>query len=378
MSNSVLHTCYAKTFKGLERPLAEELIALGAKEVKEDFRGVYFKGDDAFIYKANYSCRMALRILKKIHEFRVEDEQQLYEELKKFDWTDLFQVKQTFCIDAVTSASNLSHTQFVALKSKDAIVDQFRDKFNQRPNIDTYNPTYRIHIHIHRNMCTVSLDSSGTSLHIRSYKKHAGLAPLSEVMAAGMIKLASWHGDQDLIDPMCGSGTILLEAAMAAMNFPAQFFRRQFAFMNWNDFDQDLWESIRRAAIDQKKEEIPISLSGFDIDPIVVRKCKENIISARMYGDIQVETGDFFKLEPPAKPFTIITNPPYNERLRLEDSTAFYKAIGDRLKNYWKGSTVWLLLPDMPEARSIGLKSSARIPVMNGPIPCQFMCYKVF
>jgi putative N6-adenine-specific DNA methylase len=378
MTNTATHACYAKTFKGLEGPLAQELRLLGAKDVREDFRGVYFSGDDAMIYKANFTCRTALRILKKIMEFKVENEQELYEELGKFQWTDLFDVKQTFCIDAVTSASKMTHTQFVALKSKDAIVDQFRDKFNQRPNINTDNPTYRIHIHVHRNQCSVYLDASGTSLHIRSYKKHAGLAPLSEVMAAGLIQLAGWKGDQDLVDPMCGSGTILLEAAMAAMNYPAQFLRRQFAFMNWNDFDQDLWESIRRTAIDQKKDEIPISLSGFDIDPIVVRKCKENIISARMYGDIQVETADFFKLEPPAEPFTIITNPPYNERMRLEDSTAFYKAIGDRIKNYWKGSTVWLLLPDMPEARSIGLKSSARIPVMNGPIPCQFMCYKIF
>lgn len=369
---------FVKTYKGLENVLAKELIDMGASEVRPDFRGVHFQGDKAMMYKVNYKCRTALRVLKKIGDLTIPDEKELYDQVKAIEWTEIFALDQTFCVDVVGVTDTLKNSQFTALKIKDAIVDQFREKYDKRPNVFTEQPNYRIHLHIFKNQGSIYLDSSDSSLHLRGYRKHLGKAPLSEVLAAGMIALSGWDKESTLIDPMCGSGTLLLEAAMAAMDWPAQFFRKDFGFFRWNDYDGALWEEVRQESSSTKLMELKNPIYGYDSDMVMARKAKENVISAHCYGDIRIEQKDFFDLEGHGEKGMLLFNPPYDDRVKVYHAADFYKKISDFLKHKWKGYTAWVLLPDTYEAKSFSLRPSAKYPLMNGPTPCTFTRFDLF
>lgn len=370
---------FAKTYKGLEHILAQELTDMGAQSVRADFRGVEFEGDQELLYEANYSSRYALRFLQFLFEFEANNEEELYQGFREqFMWHELFDISQTFAIDAIIRDSFATHSKFIALKSKDAIADQFVAVKGKRPDVDTEDPTYRIHLHVHRSSCKVYLDASGSSLHLRGYRKHLGLAPLSEVLAAALVKLSGWNQDTTLIDPMCGSGTILIEAAMQALDWPAQFFRPSFGCQNWNDFDGALWENMRAKVNARRKDVLEKPLLGFDRDHVSVRKCVQNLIAARIYGDVKVDAQDFFRLEKPEGPCMIITNPPYDERVRLPDVKRFYSNLGTTLKHKWPGTTAWILAADSPALKEVGLRPSAKIHLMNGPIPCQFLRFDLY
>lgn len=370
---------FAKTYKGLEEILAQELIDMGAQNVKVEFRGVEFEGDQTLLYEANYSSRYALRFLSYLFEFEVNSEDELYQGIRDhFKWYELFGLEQTFAIDAIIRDSFASHSKYIALKTKDAIADQFVDVMGKRPDVDTEDPNYRIHLHIYRKSCKVYLDSSGASLHLRGYRKHLGLAPLSEVLAAALVKLSGWDHQTTLIDPMCGSGTILMEAAMQSLNWPAQFFRESFGCMKWNDFDGALWEAMRVKVNEKRTDALETPLYGYDKDPVSVRKCMQNLIAARLYGDVKVDQGDFFRLEKPEGKCMIITNPPYDARVKLPDVMRFYGQIGTTLKHKWPGTTAWILAADTPAIREIGLRPSKKIHMFNGPIPCQFLRFEMY
>jgi putative N6-adenine-specific DNA methylase len=370
---------FVKTYKGLEHSLAGELKSLGAQSVVPDFRGVHFEGDREMMYKVNYQSRLALRVLEKIAECQVPDEAALYDQVYAIDWPSIFDKSQYFCVDAVGITPQFNNTQFTALKTKDAIVDRFRAAYGSRPSIRTDMPDYRIHVHLFKQQANIYLDSSDASLHLRGYRRHLGKAPLSEVLAAGMIHLSGWDKTSHLVDPMCGSGTLLMEAAMMAMNWPAQYFRKDFGFFRWLDFDSDLWEKVRSEANDARQMELAVPLLGYDQDPVMVRKAKDNVIAAHCYGDIRIAQEDFFNLYPePNSTGTLIFNPPYDDRLRLHRAADFFKRMSDHIKHHWKGYKVWVLLPDTQDAKAFSLKPFRKFAVMNGPTPCTFTGFDVY
>ncbi len=367
----------AKTFFGLESVLAEELASIGATEIESVNRAVSFEGDLGIMYKANYLCYTAIRILKPIAAFTVQNEDELYNELLNIEWWNYMDVDQTLAIDAVVNKSNITHSKSAALRSKEAIVESFRNKINKRPSVDVENPDLRINIHIFKENCSVSLDSSGTSLHKRAYRSQVDKAPLNEVLAAGLIKLSGWQGKTDLIDPMCGSGTLLIEAAMQAYGIPAGYYRDYFGFMGWKDFDQKLWEKVRDESLDLQKEP-ECKILGVDHSFKAVSIAKENIKSARFHKDIELRHTSFEELKTPFKNGTIITNPPYGERLEESDIIALYKMIGDQLKTKYGGYTAWVLSGNLDALKFVGLRPSKKITVFNGAIECRFAKFEVY
>ena len=369
---------FAKTYKGLESILADELVRLGAEDVKPEFRGVQFSGDERVLYRSLYECRFALKILKFEYAFEASNEHQLYDGIYQYPWRELFDLEKTFAIDAVLSNTFSSHSKYISLKTKDAIADHFNDYYKKRPNVDPKDPDYQIHVHLINNKVSIYLDASGTSLHQRGYRKHLGLAPLSEVLAAAMIELSGWDMKAPLIDPMCGSGTLLMEAALKALNYPAQFFRKEFACQKWRDFNPKTWEQVRTEANEKRLDKVASPIEGYDRDSIAVRKCLDNLIAARVYGDVRVAHGDFLKLAKPYDNGMIITNPPYDERVKVLDSKWFYQKMGSVLKHDWAGYTAWILIPEGPLSKEVGLRSTAKIPLMNGPIPCSFQRFDLY
>lgn len=370
---------FVKTYQGLEDILAEELISMGCADVNTEYRGVSFKGNKALLYEVLYTSRYAIRVLEHMFEFNVRSEQELYDGITEgFKWHELFDVEQTFAIDAIIRDSFATHSKYMALKAKDAIVDQFSNIYGKRPNINTEAPDYLIHLHIYRDSCKVYLDASGKSLHLRGYKKHLGKAPLSEVLAAAMVKLSGWDKETLFLDPMCGSGTLLIEAALLSMNWPSQYFRESMGCHTWNNFDSHVWEQMKSRVNANRESSPKADIIGYDRHPIAVRKCIDNVISSRLYGDIKVSIQDFFTLTAPDRPSLMMFNPPYDERIKIRDAQTFYEKIGNTLKQNWAGHTVWILAPDGPATKKIGLRPSAKIPLMNGPIPCQFLKFEMY
>jgi putative N6-adenine-specific DNA methylase len=367
----------AKTLFGFEDLLATELKNLGALNIQKGQRMVSFEGDDGFMYKANLACRTAIKILKPIYHFKANDEKSLYDGIMKYDWVDLFDVDKTFAIDATVFSDDFSHSKYVALLSKDAIVDQFRNAFNRRPNIDTEDPDVRINIHIHMNDVTVSLDSSGNSLHQRGYRTQTNEAPINEVLAAGLLMLSGWTGQCDFLDPMCGSGTILIEAGMIACNIPANIHRKGFAFEKWQDFDATLYEKIKENLL-KKTKEFEFSITGFDIDFQTMKKAKININQAYMEDYIDVEKQDFFTSSKDSdKPLHIFFNPPYNERISI-NTEDFYKEIGNTLKRNYAGTNAWLITSNYDALKSVGLRPSAKIKTFNGALEARLVHYELY
>ena len=368
----------ATTLFGLESVLAEELKKLGAQDIKEAVRSVSFRGDKGFMYKANIALRTAVRILIPIKTSKIYDEEDLYEAIQKIKWENFLDAEGTFAIGAVVNSKNFtSNSHYISLKSKDAIADYFRHKYHKRPNVDLKYPDVKIHIHIQKDWLTVSLDSSGDSLHKRGYRTATNIAPINEVLAAGMVLLSGYTGDENFIDPMCGSGTILIEAAMIANNIPANINRKLFAFENWKDYDEDLYFTIQDALL-KKIRSSHFKIMGFDKAPSAVQKAKANVISANLEEFIGVHHVNFFNSTKEVfGNTTILFNPPYGERLNI-DTNEFYKKIGDTLKHNYPGSTAWLITSDTDALKSVGLRTSKRIALKNGDLDCKFVKYELY
>ena len=365
----------AKTMFGLEEALAEELRKLGAQNIKPMNRAVSFKGDKGFMYKANLNLRTALRILKPIAHFQAHDEKELYKKLCEIDWTAIFDLNATFATHATTHSEIFTHSKYASLVMKDAIADTFRNKFDKRPNVDPEMPDVSINLHIAKHTCTVSLDSSGDSLHKRGYKSDAVTAPMNEVLAAGLILLSDWNKISNFHDPMCGSGTILIEAALIAYNIPSNIFRERFGFEGWKDFDPKLWETIKEASLD-KETNYYGKITGSDNFQKAVRISRTNIDNALMHDNIKVTNSDFFETEIAPGTF-VMFNPPYGERIDLGVND-FYEKVGTTLKHNYQGCTIWLISSDIENMKLIGLKPNHKIKVMNGELECSFRKFEVY
>ncbi len=367
----------AKTFFGFEEILAKELQQLGAQEVEIGTRMVSFKGDKGFMYKANLSLRSALKILKPIYHFRAFNDQSLYKGIQGVDWSKYLNANQTFVIDTTIHSDNFKHSQFVSQKAKDAIVDQFRDKFGQRPSIDKDFPDLRINIHIDRDQCSVSLDTSGASLHHRGYRTATNIAPINEVLAAGMLLLSGWDGSSDFLDPMCGSGTILVEAAMIACNIPANINRKEFAFEKWNDWDNDLFDQIIDALM-KRTREFHHTIMGYDKAPSAVQKAKDNVQNANLEDYITISQANFFETNKETfGPLQMVFNPPYGERLDIE-LERFYRELGDTLKNNYPNTNAWFITANLESLKYVGLRPSRKIKLFNGSLEARLVKYEMY
>jgi putative N6-adenine-specific DNA methylase len=367
----------AKTFFGFEEILAKELLQLGAQQIKPGNRMVSFVGDLGFLYKANLCLRTALKILKPIHTARVQDEDALYQLFYDFPWEDFLDVDSKFVIDSVVHGTLFTHSQFASQKAKDGLVDQFRDRYNERPSVDLNRPDLRINLHIQEDFCTVSLDSSGASLHHRGYRTATNIAPLNEVLAAGLIQLSGWKGNTDFLDPMCGSGTIVIEAAMFASNIPANINRKQFAFEKWTDWDADLFEKIQESQLKRIKNP-GIQIKGSDKAPSAIEKATINVENANLSEFITLEKKDFFQIDKETSgPLHLLTNPPYGERLD-GDMNALYQGIGDAFKQSFPNTQAWLISSNMEALKCVGLRPSRKIKLFNGKLESRLMFYPIY
>lgn len=367
----------AKTFFGFEEILAKELQLLGAQNVEIGTRAVSFKGDKGFMYKANLSLRTALKILKPIYYFRANSDLNLYKGIQSMDWSKYLNANQTFVIDTTIHSDYFKHSQFVSQKAKDAIVDQFRERTGQRPSVDKDYPDLRINIHIDRDQVSVALDTSGASLHHRGYRTATNIAPINEVLAAGMVLLSGWDGNSDFLDPMCGSGTILAEAAMIACNIPANINRKEFAFEKWNDWDNDLFDQIVESLL-KKVKEFHYTIKGYDKAPSAVSKAKDNIKNANLDDYITIEQQNFFDTKKETVgPLHMVFNPPYGERLDI-DLERFYREMGDTMKQNYPGTNAWFITANLEALKFVGLKPSRKIKLFNGSLEARLVKYEMY
>jgi len=367
----------ATTLLGLEEVLANELKALGAREVRPLKRAVAFEGDEQLMYRANLELRTALRILKPIRSFKAKNEEQLYQHVLDIDWTQYMEVRDTLAVDATASSAIFRHSKYIALKTKDAVCDRFRKETGRRPYVNVHSPSLRINLHIHNDHCILSLDSSGDSLHRRGYRVDAMEAPINEVLAAGMLQLTGWKRDCCFIDPMCGSGTLLIEAALWATNRAPQLKRDRFGFMSWPDYDEDMWKQLVQEAKD-KATSFEYGLYGFDKDFKARRIAQHNAAEAGLQDIVQIERKPFEKLEAPEPEGLIVTNPPYDERMVKKDIGEFYEMIGDQMKQEFSGYHAWIISSNVEALRRIGLRPSQKINLMNGPLECKFQEYELY
>ena len=367
----------AKTFQGLEEVLAKELTELGADDIQIGRRMVSFTGDKRMMYRANFHLRTAIRVLKPILHFNAKDADEIYDIVKKrIQWEDYMTVNTSFAVDSVVYSDEFRHSKFVAYRVKDAIADYFREKEGKRPSVQVTNPDITLHIHIAQERCTLSLDSSGESLHRRGYRQEAVEAPLNEVLAAGMLLQTGWKGETDFVDPMCGSGTLPIEAALIARNIAPGVFRKEFAFEKWADFDQEMFDEIYND--DSAEREFEHHIYGYDIDWKAVNIATNNVRAAGLSKDITIERrdmADFVEMEGPA---LMVTNPPYGERITTDDLLGLYRTIGERLKHAFKGNDAWVLSYRKECFDKIGLKASVIIPLYNGALPCEMRKYELF
>ncbi len=367
----------AKTFHGLEEVLAEELFQLGAKNIEPKKRAVAFEGDKELLYRGNLHLRTALRILLPVMSFRARNERELYKKVSEYNWSKHLDNSKTFAVDSVAFGDIFKHSRYVGLKTKDAIVDQFREKTGKRPSIDVEAPDVSINLHVTGDRFTISLDSSGESLHRRGYRDNRHKAPLNEVLAAGMLKIAKWDPEIPLFDPMCGSGTILMEAAMYAKNIPPAWHRKKFSFMSWPDFDKELWEKIRKEA-EEKFESPRVTIIGADVSMQAVDIAKQASLEFRLNREIKVSKAAFENQTPPFKAGMIIMNPPYGERLQKDDIIEFYKMIGTVLKRRFTGFDAWIISSNFNAMKNIGLKPAEKYTLFNGPLETKFWKFKLY
>lgn len=366
----------AKTFQELEDVLAGELLQLGAENIEIGRRMVSFTGDQALLYKANLCCRTALRILKPIYTFTALNTDEVYDRIKEVQWEKILTPDQTFSIDSVVYSEEFKHSKFVTYRVKDAIADYFNEKYGKRPSVRLNNADIILNLHIAQNRCTLSLDSSGESLHKRGYRVAQNEAPLNEVLAAGMILKTGWRGESNFIDPMCGSGTLLVEAALIACNIAPGVYRQSFAFEKWKDFDEELFESIFND--DSQEREFAYKIYGSDISPRAVQMARDNVKSAGVARYVELSVLPFQKYEQAPEKGILVTNPPYGERISSPDLFGLYQMIGERLKHVFKGYDAWIISYHDECFDKIGLKPAARIMLMNGALECEFRKYEIF
>lgn len=373
--SSEKYVMVAKTFAGLEDVLKEELIGIGASEVEVLIRGVKFTGSKEMLYKANFCCRTALRILLIIKEFKVKSSNDLYNGARSIEWTDYFDVTQSFSITSTVNSEAFNNSMFVSLKTKDAIVDQFRAKLGKRPSVNAENADIRVNVHASSDEVSISLDSSGESLHKRGYRIGQNEASMSEVLAAGILKIAGWKGQCDFYDPMCGSGTIPIEAALIARNIPPGIFRKSFAFEKWKDFNEDLFDSVYNADY-----EIPFehTIYASDLVSVNIKIATENARNAGLKKDVQFSVADFATLKPVGETGLLIINPPYGQRMNDRAVEPIYNMIGDSLKNNFKGIQAWVFSSSEDGFKSIGLKPSTKLKLFNGAIECELRSFEMY
>ena len=368
----------AKTLFGFEELLENELIQLGAQDVKVGIRNVSFVGDKGFMYKCNLALRTAIKILKPINSFKIKNEQDLYDQVYKMNWETYLDAKGSLAIDSTVHSEVFTHSQYIALKTKDAIVDKFRNTVGHRPSVDLRFPDLKINVHIDRENCTISLDTSGESLHKRGYKTATNIAPINEVLAAGLILLSGWDGQCDFMDPMCGSGTILAEAAMIACNIPPNLMRKEFAFERWNDWDVELFEKIEESLLN-KTRDFHHRLLGFDKSPSAIAKAKENLKNAHLDEFATIKHEDFFKTQKGGEEkLHMVFNPPYGERLENLDVEDFYSKIGDTLKQGYPGTDAWLITSNLEALKFVGLRPSRKIKVFNAALEARLVKYEMY
>ena len=366
-----------KTVAGLEEVLAAEIRNLGAKNVRVMHRAVICEGNKEMMYRLNYCVRTGLKVLKPFKTFFAKNPDELYKKIQEIQWWELLRTDQTFCIDAVTSGRFFTHSQYAALKAKDAIVDQFREEVGPRPSINTLNPDLRINLHIREDKVQVLFDSSNESLHHRGYRKQVDKAPMNEVLAAGLIQLSGWKADCNFLDCMCGSGTLPIEAAMFAMKIPAGYYRKQWGFMKWDDWDPELWKRVKEEA-DNQIVEFDHEIWASDRSPKAVAIAEGNINNAHLQHDIHLMKKNMEDLTPPEEGGIVIINPPYGDRLEEDDIDRVYENIGNTLKHNFQGYQCWLITDDAVALKHVGLKPSAKIPVWNGPLECRFVRFDIF
>ena len=367
-----------KTLFGLEQLLAEELQSLGAQNIEVGNRVVLCEGDQKLLYSINLKSRLALRALVPILSFRAHNEVVLYKRVRRYEWTDLINLDQTYVINSSIFSDIFRHSKYISLKIKDAISDQFRDRNDgQRPSIDQENPDYVIDVHCSGKDFTISLDSSGGSLHRRGYRQENRTAPLNEVLASGMVLASGWTGDQPFFDPMCGSGTLLIEAYQIGKNIAPGLGRDHYTFMNWKDYDEALWEGLKKEA-QSETSEAPLNIYGSDINGIQINETMELITELGYQDTIELKQGNFTQLPAPYEAGTIITNPPYDERVKSDDIIELYKSIGDTLKEKYDGWDAWILSGNKAAIKRVGLRTSKKLTLYNGPIECKYHKYEMY
>ena len=365
----------AKTFAGLEHVLAGEIRALGAESVTVERRAVSFAGDQELMYKANFHLRTALKILKPIAEFEVTRRDELYDYAKEIPWTNYLALGKSFAIDSTVQSEMFVNSMYASLRVKDAIADHFREATGKRPSVNHEDPDIRINVYLMGNHCILSLDSSGESLHKRGYRVGQGDAPINEVLAAGMILLTGWHGEKDFLDPMCGSGTLLIEAAMIAKGIPPGIYRKSFGFEQWPDFNEELFEEIYNG---EYEKEFTGKIAGSDISGKDIALAKANIKNASLTKFIDLQVCDIADLEPAFQNGIIITNPPYGERMKPQSIAELYTTIGNTLKNRFAGFEAWMISSSIDGLKSVGLKPAKKIDLFNGALACSYRCYELF
>jgi putative N6-adenine-specific DNA methylase len=365
------------TYAGLEDVLAEEVRTLGGKDVEIHTRAVSCVGDMGFVYKANFSLRTALRVMIRISDFEVTNGDDIYNGVIATDWSKYMEVDQTLAVRCILNSGLFENNLFPALKAKDAIVDQFRKAHDRRPNVDKENPHLEVILFINKEKCQVLINSSGASLHLRGYRKEVDKAPLSEVLAAGIILLSEWEPHIPLVDFMCGSGTILIEAALIAAKIPPGTFRESFAFERWPGFDAELYKLIREKQM-ERITDTEVKLLGNELNKWVLEKAKANIEAAGVEDMITLHLGDFIDFEHGLKRGVVIINPPYGEKLNVDDLEKLYSDIGTRLKHHYTGFKAWIFTGSPEGAKAIGLRPNRRIKLFNGPLECRLLGFDIF
>jgi putative N6-adenine-specific DNA methylase len=366
-----------KTMQHMEEVLAAEMTALGLSDIRIARRAVYCKGSLRDVYRMNLHLRTALRILIPVYESSIRSADDIHRAAMKHDWTQHFSNKQTFAIDPNVRSEFIKHSNYASVKLKDAIADTFRNKFGTRPDVNPETPDVLFNLHIDEHRMTVSLDSSGDSLNRRGYRNRGAQAPLNEVLAAGMILLSGWHGECDFYDPMCGSGTLAIEANMIAQNMPAGMLRNTFGFMRWSNYDRSLWQQVKKEALNNIQP-LKCRIHASDADKWQLRAANDNITNAGFDEDIDVSQADFFEKKPLGDHGVLMMNPPYGERMDQENILLLYKNIGDHLKRNWPGFQAWILSSNEEAIKKIGLKPSRKFPLINGTLNCRFIRIELF
>ncbi len=370
---------FATVARGLEAIAAEELEQLGAKNIRPDFTGIYFQGDKALLYQVNLWARTIFRVLVPLAEVKSYNAQQLYRSVQKLDWTEYLQPDMSIAVNCTGKNNNLNHTHFTALQIKNAIVDWQRDKYGERSDVNIENPDLLINAHIHKNHCILSLDSSGSSLHRRGYRPAMGVAPLKETLAAALINMSEWTPDLAFLDPLCGSGTLPIESALKALNIAPGLYRQQFGFQTWLDFDESLWQEIRQEAEASKLSQLSAPIRGSDRDLDIIEQAEDNAINCGLAAQVEFYQQELAEIEAPADRGVIICNPPYGQRIgKTEELGALYKLLGDIFKQRFTGWTAYVLTGNKELSKKIGLRTSRRLPVYNGSLPCTLLKYELY